>query len=120
MTSVWMMLLRLSLVSQEITCETPYNSVSESATALTKQEAVKRAETKLSQQLDDKLARSNLDEYSRWLNHLHTAQPEICLQPTSEGLTAHVWFETPMNTAEASPTSALSLRDVAGILSPLQ
>ena len=80
----------------------------------------KRAETKLSQQLDDKLARSNLDEYSRWLNHLHTAQPEICLQPTSEGLTAHVWFETPMDTAEASPTSALSLRDVAGILSPLQ
>ena len=120
MTSVWMMLLRLSLLSQEITCETPINSISETATALTKQEAVTRAETKLSQQLDDKLARSDLDEYSRWLNHLHATQPEICLQPTSDGLTAHVWFEAPKGNAAASPTSALSLRDVAGILSPLQ
>ena len=120
MTSVWMMLLRLSVFSQEITCETPINSISESATALTKQEAVTLAETKLSQQLDDKLAGSDLDEYSRWLNHLQATQPEICLQPTSEGLTAHVWFETPKGKSAASPTSALSLRDVAGILSPLQ
>ena len=120
MASVWMMVLRLTTFSQEITCQTPINSISETATALTKHEAINRAETKLSQQLDETLAQSDLDEYSRWLNHLQDTQPEICVQPTTGGLTAHVWLNEPTSTVEASPTSALSLRDVAGILSPLQ